>query len=93
MRWLKSQKDPRVIERETLPQLKLTSAQLFFLNFAQIWCGDIRKEANRNKIKTAVHSPSKFRVIGTLSNFEEFAKTFKCKANSPMNPTNKCKVW
>ncbi|PSN53055.1 hypothetical protein C0J52_03948 [Blattella germanica] len=46
---------------ETLPGLNATGHQLFFLNFAQIWCGSMRPEATRNKLKTAVHSPGKFR--------------------------------
>ncbi|XP_054269919.1 neprilysin-4-like isoform X2 [Macrosteles quadrilineatus] len=78
---------------ETLPGLNATGMQLFFLNFAQVWCGNTRPEATRNKLKTAVHSPGKFRVIGTLTNSEDFAKVFKCPLGSPMNPKKKCSVW
>ncbi|CAH0723238.1 unnamed protein product, partial [Brenthis ino] len=78
---------------ETLPGLNHTHTQLFFLNFAQVWCGAMRPEAMRNKLKTAVHSPGRFRVIGTLSNSLDFAREFKCPPGSPMNPTNKCNVW
>lgn len=46
---------------ETLPGLNATGEQLFFLNFAQIWCGSSRPEAARNKLKTAVHAPGRFR--------------------------------
>uniref|UniRef100_A0A336MB19 CSON012957 protein n=1 Tax=Culicoides sonorensis TaxID=179676 RepID=A0A336MB19_CULSO len=91
--WLDQQTDPEVLENEILPELNMSSTQLFFLNFAQVWCGAMRPEASRNKLKTAVHSPGKFRVIGTLSNSPDFAKEFNCPAGSPMNPTNKCKVW
>uniref|UniRef100_A0A0A9XT19 Endothelin-converting enzyme 1 n=1 Tax=Lygus hesperus TaxID=30085 RepID=A0A0A9XT19_LYGHE len=78
---------------ETLPGLNYTGMQLFFLNFAQVWCGETRPAASRNKLKTAVHSPGKYRVIGTLSNSVEFAKVYNCPLGSPMNPVKKCTVW
>lgn len=34
-----------------------------------------------------------FRVIGSLSNFDEFAKAYKCPTGSQMNPEKKCAVW
>lgn len=46
---------------EELPGLNATGEQLFFLNFAQIWCGSSRPEAAKNKLKTALHSPGRFR--------------------------------
>ncbi|CAO1428955.1 unnamed protein product [Diamesa tonsa] len=92
-RWLSEQTDPQVLENEKLPHLNLTSTQLFFLNFGQVWCGDMRREASKNKLKTAVHSPGKFRVIGTLTNFDEFSNEFNCKRGSKMNPEKKCKIW
>ncbi|CAB0043428.1 unnamed protein product [Trichogramma brassicae] len=80
--------------RERLPGLEwLTGRQLFFLNFAQVWCGTIRPEAMRNKLKTAVHAPGRYRVIGTLSNSREFAQVYSCKSGMPMNPVDKCLVW
>ncbi|KAH0949954.1 hypothetical protein HN011_007844 [Eciton burchellii] len=88
-RWLRSNEE----EDETLPGMSATGKQLFFLNFAQVWCGSMRPEATRNKLKTAVHSPGKFRVIGTLSNSKDFAQVFNCPLGSPMNPVNKCSVW
>lgn len=78
---------------ETLPGINATGPQLFFINFAQIWCGSMRREALHNKLKTAVHPPGKFRVIGTLSNSKDFSEAFNCKLGMPMNPTSKCSVW
>ncbi|RZF41386.1 hypothetical protein LSTR_LSTR000100 [Laodelphax striatellus] len=78
---------------ETLPGLNASGEQLFYLNFAQIWCGNTRPEASRNGVKTAVHSPGRFRVIGTLSNSEDFARVFQCPRGSRMNPESKCSVW
>ncbi|XP_011629585.1 neprilysin-4-like isoform X2 [Pogonomyrmex barbatus] len=88
-KWLRLNKE----EDETLPGISATDKQLFFLNFAQVWCGSMRPEATRNKLKTAVHSPGKFRVIGTLSNSKDFAQVFNCPLGSPMNPASKCSVW
>lgn len=92
-KWLQKQTDPKVLENEKLKELNATSTQLFFLNFAQVWCGAMRPEATKNKLKTAVHSPGKFRVIGTLSNSEDFAREFNCPSGSSMNPSHKCVVW
>jgi membrane metallo-endopeptidase-like protein 1 len=88
----------RLIERQgqeepVLPGLNMTSNQLFFLNFAQIWCGTARPESYIQYIRTNLHSPGQFRVIGTLSNSVDFAEAFHCPVNSRMNPANKCQVW
>ncbi|XP_078420460.1 neprilysin-like [Cetorhinus maximus] len=76
-----------------LPGIDLTHNQLFFLNFAQVWCGIYRPEYAMNSIKTDVHSPGKFRVLGSLQNFEEFSNAFHCTKNEYMNPEKKCRVW
>jgi membrane metallo-endopeptidase-like protein 1 len=67
--------------------------QLFFLNYAQIWCGSMRPEDVLNKIRSAVHSPGPIRVLGPLSNSIEFSKAYACPLGSPMNPVRKCMVW
>uniref|UniRef100_A0A3Q3WI10 Neprilysin n=1 Tax=Mola mola TaxID=94237 RepID=A0A3Q3WI10_MOLML len=76
-----------------LPGINLSHDQLFFLNFAQIWCGTMRPEQAINSIKINVHSPGNFRVLGTLQNFPEFAKAFKCSKGGYMVPENTCRVW
>ncbi|XP_033166249.1 neprilysin-4 isoform X1 [Drosophila mauritiana] len=90
-RWLKEH--PSEVPDEILPGLNMTGPQLFFLNFGQVWCGAMRPEAIRNKLNTAIHSPGRFRVIGTLSNSIDFAREFNCPLGSPMNPQKKCSVW
>ncbi|XP_014258696.1 neprilysin-1-like [Cimex lectularius] len=81
-------------EEKRLPGMEdLSHDQLFFLNYAQIWCGTMRPEDALTKIRSAVHSPGPIRVIGPLSNLKEFSKAFSCPLGSPMNPPNKCSVW
>ncbi|XP_004523569.1 neprilysin-4 isoform X1 [Ceratitis capitata] len=89
--WLRN--NPQAAADERLPGIEMTGEQLFFLNFGQVWCGAMRPEAVRNKLNTAIHSPGRFRVIGTLSNSRDFAREFKCPEGSPMNPVHKCSVW
>ncbi|XP_077533139.1 neprilysin-1-like isoform X2 [Haemaphysalis longicornis] len=76
-----------------LPGLNLTHDQLFFLTYAQIWCGTTRPEHALTTIRTGNHSPGRFRVIGVVSNSAHFAEAYKCQPGSPMNPHKKCVVW
>lgn len=80
-------------KEKLLPGLDLNHNQLFFLNFAQVWCGIYRPEYAINSIKTDVHSPGNFRIIGTLQNSPEFSNAFQCRKNDYMNPEKKCRVW
>ncbi|KXJ13722.1 neprilysin [Exaiptasia diaphana] len=75
-----------------LPGLELTPDQLFFISFAQEWCGVFNIIGASFQLKD-VHSPGRFRVIGSLSNFPKFSEAFKCPTNSPLNPEKKCSVW
>ncbi|NWI58076.1 ECE1 enzyme, partial [Calyptomena viridis] len=86
--WLKKNGD-----EETLPTLGLTNHQLFFVGFAQVWCSVRTPESSHEGLITDPHSPSRFRVIGTVSNSREFAEHFNCPVGSPMNPPKKCEVW
>ncbi|XP_072385133.1 neprilysin-1-like [Diabrotica undecimpunctata] len=80
-------------EEFDLPGLNLTHDQLFFLNYAQIWCGSMRPEDALTKIRSSVHSPGPIRVLGPLSNSKDFAQAYGCPVGSPMNPPEKCNVW
>ncbi|KGL92782.1 Neprilysin [Charadrius vociferus] len=80
-------------KEKLLPGLEMNHKQLFFLNFAQVWCGTYRPEYAVNSIKTDVHSPGKFRVIGSLQNSPEFAEAFSCTKTNYMDPAKKCRVW
>ncbi|XP_070073258.1 neprilysin-2 isoform X2 [Drosophila takahashii] len=76
-----------------LPGLDYTPEQMFWLAAGQTWCAKYRKESLKMRITTGVHSPSEFRVLGSLSNMKDFAKDFQCPEGSPMNPVQKCEVW
>uniref|UniRef100_A0AAQ4PQ31 Neprilysin n=1 Tax=Gasterosteus aculeatus aculeatus TaxID=481459 RepID=A0AAQ4PQ31_GASAC len=80
-------------EEPSLPGIDLSHNQLFFLNFAQVWCGTHRPEQAVNSAKVDIHSPGIFRVLGSLQNFPEFARAFNCNKSSPMVPDNICRVW
>ncbi|XP_036389931.1 membrane metallo-endopeptidase-like 1 [Megalops cyprinoides] len=80
-------------EEPYLPGLDLNHKQLFFLNFAQVWCGSYRPEYASQSIKTDSHSPLEYRVMGSLQNFGAFSEAFHCKQGTPMNPKVKCRVW
>ncbi|KAM9007205.1 neprilysin isoform 1-T2 [Ara ararauna] len=80
-------------KEKLLPGLEMNHKQLFFLNFAQVWCGTYRPEYAVNSIKTDVHSPGKFRVIGSLQNSPEFSEAFSCTDRNYMDPAKKCRVW
>nr|XP_004657773.2 membrane metallo-endopeptidase-like 1 [Jaculus jaculus] len=78
---------------QLLPGLELTYSQLFFINYAQVWCGSYRPEFAIQSIKTDVHSPLKYRVLGSLQNMDAFAEAFHCPQGTPMHPKERCRVW
>lgn len=67
--------------------------QLFFVGFAHMWCGHSTPGALKSKLVEGVHSPNRFRVVGTLSNSKEFSEAWNCPKGSPMNPDEKCILW
>ena len=68
--------------------------QQFFLGYAQVWCSIYTDEEASNRIDTDVHSPAPFRVLGPLSNFEEFGKAFQCKKGTDVYyPEETQRVW
>ena len=71
----------------------LTPEQVFFLAYANSFCGVTTLEELSNLVETDPHSPHRYRVIGTLSNNEDFVREFKCGAGTPMNRLNKCVLW
>jgi len=78
-----------------LPGLNFTRDQLFFISFARIWARSMKPAAAVQRIRTDAHSPTRFRVDGTVSNMPEFAEAFKCSKNAKLNPPNddRCIFW
>jgi putative endopeptidase len=70
-----------------------TEAQRYFLGFAQVWCENDTDAAARQSALTDPHSPGRWRVNGSVQNFDEFGKAFSCKKGTPMYPASSCRVW
>lgn len=85
---LKKERNMRLKGLETY-----SSSQLFFINMATCWCSSVREETLKMELETGVHSPAKFRVLGSLSNSKEFSEAFQCSESDSMNPKNRCRVW
>uniref|UniRef100_A0A3B3SXI2 Endothelin converting enzyme like 1 n=1 Tax=Paramormyrops kingsleyae TaxID=1676925 RepID=A0A3B3SXI2_9TELE len=76
-----------------LPGLKYTHEQLLFIAFAQNWCMKRRSQSIYLQLLTDKHAPEHYRVIGSVSQFDEFGRVFHCSRGSPMHPVQKCSVW
>ncbi|XP_007900582.1 endothelin-converting enzyme-like 1 [Callorhinchus milii] len=76
-----------------LPGLKYTHEQLVFIAFAQNWCMKRRSQSIYLQLLTDKHAPEYYRVIGSVSQFDEFGRVFHCRKGAPMNPVEKCSVW
>jgi putative endopeptidase len=70
-----------------------TEAQRYFIGFAQVWCQNQTDQAARQAALVDPHSPGKWRVNGSVQNFDAFGKAFGCKKGQPMYPVNSCRVW
>lgn len=62
------------------------NGKLFFLQFAQFFCGP-------GDLEDSEHDMGNVRLNYTLAHMPEFAEVFECAAGSPMNPVQKCKLW
>ncbi|XP_078484764.1 membrane metallo-endopeptidase-like 1 [Ciona intestinalis] len=90
-----------------LPGLgEFTQDQLFFLGYAQGWCGTYTEEYAVETLSTVTHSPDKFstllykssfcRVLVPSENFPEFGNAFNCNQGVDTmypNPEDTCRVW
>jgi putative endopeptidase len=67
--------------------------QRFFIGFAQWACSNERPEDLRVRAVSDPHAPAQFRVNGVIVNMPELQEAFQCKANSPMAPAKRSRVW
>ena len=70
-----------------------TEKQRYFLGFAQVWCENQTEQSARQRALTDSHSTGRWRVNGSVQNFDEFGKAFSCTKGAPMYPANSCRVW
>ncbi|MFM2224383.1 MAG: hypothetical protein RJA07_585 [Bacteroidota bacterium] len=73
----------------------LTPDQRYFLSYAYSWMVQMRPESMARRIKTDVHSPAEYRVIGPVSNNENFYKAFNIKPSQFMyrSDSARVKIW
>jgi putative endopeptidase len=69
--------------------------QRFFLGYALAWMINDRPESMAAQVKSDVHSPAKYRVLGPLSNMPEFYAAFDVKEGDKMwRPDSlRVKIW
>lgn len=72
-----------------------TGEQRVFLGWGQVWLNKDREEALRSQVASDPHSPSKFRINGTVRNIPEFYKAFNIKPTDSLYlaPEKRVKIW
>ncbi len=72
-----------------------TWQQRFFLGWANVWKGNIKEEEMVNRLKSDVHSPAEYRVLGPLVNFEPYYEAFgTCESGHMYKPdTSRIAIW
>ncbi|KAK0083264.1 hypothetical protein PV326_006824 [Microctonus aethiopoides] len=89
----------KLIETHSVENYKLpgfehyTDDQMFYISFAGMWCESVTPKFGEKRAKFDGHSPGRWRVIGSISNTNDFAEAFNCPVGSPMNPAKKCNIW
>jgi len=73
----------------------MTPLQRFFLGYALSWLFQEQEARLRRSLLSDVHAPAKWRVLGPLSNIQEFYQAFGVKTNQPMwrPPDAHVRIW
>jgi putative endopeptidase len=81
---------------EPAPKLDgFTGEQRFFIGLAQVWPRKYRDDELRKRLLTDSHSPSEYRVNGTVVNQPEFVEAFGLKPGDKLflPPEQRVKIW
>ncbi len=73
----------------------LTGDQRFFLGFAQIWRGMEREASLRNRVLTANHPPSEFRLNNAVRHIDAWYEAFNVTPDHALYlpPEERVKIW
>jgi predicted metalloendopeptidase len=72
----------------------LTPDQRFFVSYATIWRYRSHPAQELLFLRTDGHSPSRFRVKGSLAHMPEFARAFSCDASKTLlPPPERAEIW
>ncbi|CEF68492.1 Phosphate-regulating neutral endopeptidase [Strongyloides ratti] len=70
-----------------------TNEQLFFIAYGMSFCTNRSIKNEVQLIKYGEYSSERYRVIGAVSNNNDFMEAFGCKLDTPMNSLKKCRIW
>jgi putative endopeptidase len=73
----------------------LTPMQRYFLGYALGWLSQEKEERLRRALLSDVHAPAKWRVLGPLSNSQDFFDAFGVKPGQAMwrDPKDRVSIW
>jgi putative endopeptidase len=88
-----SSDEQKLNEKRIAEVPNLNANQQFFLSAAQGWCTQQSEPSLRKQVSSNPHSPSQYRINGTMMNNADFAAAYQCSAGTPMAPKNRCAIW
>lgn len=82
-------------KEEPKPIDGFTYKQRFFLGWTQVWASNIKDEEAVRLANVDPHSPTKYRVLGPLTNLVEFDEAFGCRHGNKMvaEDSLRVKIW